>query len=85
MMVLAMALAVSVLLFMGPSLLRQYVERLPEAPSCPACRSTTRQSLSSVVGDWIPALSMTVVRECARCGWRGRMRWRWALRHVRTP
>ena len=67
-----------------PFVLNRYLQRLPSAPICPACQAVTRERPS---GGWVahawPALAMTVVRECVRCGWAGRMRWRWATRSVR--
>jgi hypothetical protein len=59
--------------------LERYVERLPDAPLCPACHGLTRGSDSAGwVGMLLPAFSQTVMRDCARCGWEGRMRLRFA-------
>lgn len=71
------------LLFGVPALVRRYVGRLPEAPECPGCFAVTRMA----EGGWLPSFlhrrfPITAVRECTRCGWRGRMRWRWAPRRV---
>lgn len=60
--------------------LQLYLSRLPVAPACPSCRSTTRPSEACGLEAWLPALVSTSVGECARCGWRGRMRWRWAVK-----
>jgi hypothetical protein len=67
-----------------PALVQLYFRRLPVAPMCPACSSVAREIESG--GDplrWLPPLATTFVGECAGCGWRGRMRWRWAPRRVR--
>jgi hypothetical protein len=61
-----------------------YLDRLPIAPACPACRSVTR----STGWDWpglylLPRFSVTFLAECARCGWSGRMRLRLAPQSVR--
>jgi hypothetical protein len=61
-----------------------YLEHLPFAPACPSCRSVAR----STGRDWpglylLPRLADTFLAKCARCGWRGRMRWRLAPRQVR--
>lgn len=74
-----------VLVLITAALLRRYVWGLPEAPSCPTCCMVTR---AAVVDDLMPdflltSVSVTAVRECTRCGWHGRMRWRWAVRRVR--
>jgi len=65
-----------------PLLVGRYLWRLPEAPACPECRAVTLAAASRA--GWVP-LSRVVpvtVRECSRCGWRGRMRWRWARSEV---
>jgi hypothetical protein len=63
----------------SPFLLQHYLERLPWAPSCPACRSLTREVRSGWwPGQLVPSLAATFLSECTDCGWRGRMRWRWA-------
>lgn len=67
-----------------PFLLQRYVERLPVAPACPSCRSVTRETASRMPAlHLLPSLAVTFVGECGRCGWRGRMRWRWAPRRAR--
>jgi len=61
-----------------------YVQRLPVAPTCPSCRAVTRESGARAwAAQIVPALAVTFVGECSRCGWRGRMRWRWATRSAR--
>lgn len=66
------------LLYSAATLLTRYVENLPEAPACPDCRRVTRQAIGPRFAAALPMLEMTVLRECHRCGWRGRMRWRFA-------
>lgn len=73
------------LLIVGPLALQLYLHRLPPAPSCPSCRATTHEAGG---GSWLalellPALVVTYVGECARCGWKGRLRLRWATDKVR--
>lgn len=69
----------------APMALQLYLQRLPVAPACPSCRATTRAvgARRSLALDILPALVATYVGECARCGWRGRMRLRWARGTVR--
>jgi hypothetical protein len=76
-MLLTLALAFASLVV--PLLLYAYHARLPWAPSCPCCRAVTRE----VGSGWsalalVPSFASTSVSECGSCGWRGRMRWRWA-------
>lgn len=68
-----------------PFVLLAYFQRLPVAPSCPLCRALTRERESR----WgalpvVTLLPTTYLGECTRCGWHGRMRWRWATRSVRS-
>lgn len=64
-----------------PSLLLQvYFQRLPTAPQCPSCRAVTRQVREWLLLWWVPSLTATSRGECTRCGWHGRMRWKWATR-----
>ena len=63
-----------------PAMVQLYVHRLPEAPACPSCRRTTRPMGEGHAARLVPALAATTLGECTRCGWRGRMRWRWAAR-----
>jgi hypothetical protein len=65
-----------------PVMLQLYVHRLPVAPACPTCRTTTRSLPECLPMRWVPPLAATSVGECTRCGWRGRMRWRWAAHAV---
>ena len=67
-------------LLVVPIALQLYLYRLPSAPSCPTCRATTRPLQEWIVLRWVPALAATSLGECTACGWRGRMRWRWAVR-----
>lgn len=65
-------------------LLGQYRERLPVAPSCPSCRAVTSGVAGGELLTYIfPSFAATVLRECTRCGWSGRMRWRVAPKTVR--
>jgi hypothetical protein len=76
-------IGVVIAVLMVPMMVQMYVHRLPEAPSCPTCRRTTRPVSEWQVARWVPALAATSLGECTQCGWRGRMRWRWAARPVR--
>ena len=68
----------------GYSLLSAYVRSLPRAPACPDCRSVTRAAAEALGTMRLPgSVAVTEKRECTRCGWRGRMRWRWAVRRIR--
>ena len=75
-------IGVVVAVLMVPAMVQLYVHRLPVAPSCPTCRRTTRPMSEWQVARLVPALAATSLGECTRCGWRGRMRWRWAARPV---
>lgn len=75
--------AVLLLVALVPAAVQLYLHRLPVAPSCPSCRSTTRVVQAAALLRWVPALPATSLGECGACGWRGRMRWRWAPRSVR--
>lgn len=66
----------------APVLALHYLTRLPEAPACPTCRRITTQhelGRGSGADRLLAVLSATQVRRCTVCGWRGRMRWRWAM------
>ncbi len=63
-----------------PLIVQLYIQRLPQAPACPTCRATTRPLQEWLVWRWMPAIATTSLGECTSCGWRGRMRWRWAPR-----
>ncbi len=74
---------VMALILAAPVLLRFYLERLPEAPACPVCRTVTRPAGEHPLADRLfDSLPVTLVRECGQCGWAGRMRWRLAQRWV---
>jgi hypothetical protein len=61
-----------------------HVAHLPVAPQCPDCRSVTMLPLRPTLLDrLLGQLGNAAARECPRCGWAGRMRWRLALH--RTP
>jgi hypothetical protein len=82
-MMLLVAGLLTALMMSGTSLLSRYVQNLPEAPACPSCQRVTRQAIASRIVYLLPMLEMTALRECHRCGWRGRMRWRFASDPVR--
>ncbi len=57
--------------------LSHYFGRLPVAPQCPCCRTVTDRRTSAGSLDLLLArLGGAAFRECRRCGWAGRMRWR---------
>lgn len=72
--------AVLVAVLILPIVTQLYLYRLPVAPACPTCRATTRPRQEWLLLRWVPALGATSLGECTECGWRGRMRWRWATR-----
>lgn len=77
-------MALAAVSFAAPLLVLAYIQRLPVAPACPSCRAVTREIDRSWLPLWVvQLLSTTYLGECTRCGWRGRMRWRWATRSVR--
>jgi hypothetical protein len=68
----------------APFLIHRYVRGLPVAPACPSCSAITRETRAAVDPfRVIPHLTATSLGECTRCGWRGRMRWKWATRAAR--
>lgn len=74
------------LLLMLTLVLGQYLERLPEAPACPDCRAVTRSAAGNLAANLLFAGFLdTAVRECVRCGWKGRMRWRWEPERAGGP
>jgi len=80
MVIVMVALAVLIL----PASFDQYVRRLPDAPRCPGCRALTRGSGGpGLVAALLPVLATTMIRECSVCGWRGRMRLRFAIEGAR--
>lgn len=72
------------LLVLVPLAAHFYVQRLPQAPLCPDCRAVTREiSRTFSLSRLLSVLAATSRGECNRCGWSGRMRWKWAARSVR--
>ncbi|HEY0016255.1 MAG TPA: hypothetical protein VGC13_08045 [Longimicrobium sp.] len=62
----------------------QYMVSLPYAPECPACKRVTAQCTRTSRADRLFAqLSGADARQCTRCGWAGRMRWRLAEERVK--
>lgn len=80
--VVTMAIMMAVLL--GASwLMANYLWSLPYAPDCPTCRSVTSQPVRTSRVDRLLARGASVsARNCPRCGWSGRMRWRLATERV---
>jgi hypothetical protein len=61
-----------------------YLVNLPFAPECPACKCVTAQRPGASRADRLFAqLSGADARQCTRCGWSGRMRWRLAEERVK--
>jgi hypothetical protein len=61
------------------SVFDRYLQGLPDAPLCPGCRELTfGEDDPGVAALLLPALATTVLRECVACGWKGRMRLRFA-------
>lgn len=61
-----------------------HVSHLPVAPACPDCRAITGQRRRATLLDRaFAALANAAARECPRCGWAGRMRWRLAVDRAR--
>ena len=61
----------------------RYLATLPFAPECPICRSVTHQRVRASAFDRMAARAVAAdTRECPRCGWSGRMRWRVATEQV---
>lgn len=57
---------------------------LPYAPECPTCRGVTGRALRlSRMDRVIAAWGGADARQCPRCGWHGRMRWRLATARAR--
>lgn len=82
-MVVTMLIAMAMLL--GTSwLAAHYLWSLPYAPECPTCRSVTSQRARTSRMDGLLARRASVsARDCPRCGWSGRMRWRLAAERVK--
>lgn len=75
-----------VALLAGVVALGHYVQRLPVAPACPCCSAVTRVNHSGPDPlRFVPHFVATSLGECTRCGWSGRMRWKWATRTARPP
>lgn len=57
---------------------------LPYAPECPTCRGLTCATIRlSRVDRVLAACGGADARQCTRCGWQGRMRWRLATARAR--
>lgn len=57
---------------------------LPYAPECPTCRGVTSQPVRlSRMDRVLAACGGADSRQCLRCGWHGRMRWRLAAARAR--
>jgi hypothetical protein len=68
----------------APFWLAHYLNRLPFAPECPQCKGVTSEEGRPALLDRLHTpLAGAPVRRCHRCGWQGRMRWRWAHQHAR--
>jgi len=81
-----MLLAAAAVLLAVPIVLGLYWGQLPEAPACPLCRAITHRLQGTTAVHRLLVLlptPVTAVRGCSRCGWQGRMRWRWAPHRVR--
>lgn len=70
-------------LLVGLTLAAQHLSALPYAPECPTCRGVTAQSVRLSHVDRMLARRGADARQCPRCGWTGRMRWRLAEERVR--
>jgi hypothetical protein len=75
--------AVMAMLLAAPLLIDRYLRELPTAPACPCCRATARQIERGSAIALIPGFGPTFLAECMRCGWSGRMRWKWARDAIR--
>lgn len=80
---MVIAVSVQLLVIATPVLAALYLRTLPEAPACPGCSAVTRIASQDRFGHLLREMRVSAVRECTRCGWRGRMRWRWAPRRIR--
>lgn len=80
---MALLISLTLLTAILGALAAQYLARLPVAPQCPACRSVTGQPAHASGADRLLArLGGAAARQCPRCGWSGRMRWRLAPEHA---
>ena len=77
-----MLLAAVVLVIAALVLGGLYLRALPEAPACPGCAAVTRVAAGDRLAPFLHEARVSAVRECTRCGWRGRRRWKWAPRRV---
>lgn len=67
------------LLVLGIPMTAIYLTRLPVAPSCPTCRSVTHEAAATWASmRGLASVTLTSIRACTRCGWHGRMRWKYA-------
>jgi len=75
----------AVMLLLGASWLAvQYLVSLPWAPECPTCKCvTSRPARTGRLDRLFAQLGGAELRQCTRCGWSGRMRWRLAAERVR--
>jgi hypothetical protein len=61
-----------------------HLAHLPYAPQCPDCRTLTgRPSRTTLLDRFLGSVANAAARECPRCGWSGRMRWRLAVHRTR--
>jgi hypothetical protein len=78
-MLLALLFFGAAFLLLFPTLVDRYLQRLPDAPLCPGCHALTRgPNEPGMAACLLPILATTVFRECLTCGWKGRMRLRFA-------
>jgi hypothetical protein len=62
----------------------QFSAPLPYAPDCPTCKCVTAQPIRPRrIDRALAQMGGAEVRQCPRCGWSGRMRWRLAAERVR--
>ena len=84
MMLLLLWLAIVALLLGASAYAAHRLSTLPYAPACPACHGVTAQPLRVSALDRVLArCGGAAARNCAQCGWSGRMRWRLAQEHAR--
>jgi hypothetical protein len=78
-------LSLLAMLMAAPLLIERYLRRLPPAPACPCCHAVARVTDRTSALAWVPGFAPTFLAECVRCGWAGRMRWKWARDAARKP
>jgi hypothetical protein len=84
MLLLMMTWTTIAVLLAGSLYVAHQLSALPYAPECPTCRGVTAQPLRiSRMDRVIAACGGADARQCPRCGWQGRMRWRLATARVR--